>query len=404
MEEIERKARSGKPGLRGLTEADMASILDELAIASSASSSTLGSKEERIDTEVIIGEGRNLRFPLLLRHPIFLDNNRMANVNNFVRIALAYGGSIQKTAINIGEGMLPEEEKIAKKFKSDFILQWSPVRIGIDPNTIASVKAIVIDLGSNFRRMYTRDEILDKVQGKGGLIGAKTLGPKNHLDLENAEDLKNHVELLREGTSYNIPIITKISQKDVYEDTKMAIEADSDAVIIDTSFRPFSTLSSENGTFGASLLGSIPPALKAFKTIKARKKGVKLLISGGFRDGADIVKVLAMGVDAVGIVEPATVAMGCNLCGECYSGKCKKGIATGDQNLKANFKWKLAGKKLANYLKATKKEIEILTDFAGVNNVRDLSGKNIIALTYDAAAITGVKLVGYDRELPMWFH
>lgn len=406
MEEIEKKARSGKPGLRGLMEEDLASILDEIAIISSGTNESLGFKEPKeMDTEVIIGEGRDVRFPLLLRHPIFVDAGPMKNVNKSVRTALAYGASITKTPINIGEGMLPEEKKIEKKFKSDFILQWSPMRIGIDMSTMGKAKAVVINLNyTNSGVIYPQNEILNILQGKGGLVGAEILGPSRHLDILAAEDLKKHVELLREATEYKIPIMIKIPSQDVYEGTKTAIEANSDAVIIDTSTDAFSTLSSINGTFGATLMGSIPPAKKAFKGTKAKDKGIKLLVSGGFRNANDAVKVMAMGADAVGIAEGAVVALGCNLCGECHLGECERGIATKDLDLKSRFNWKSAGKALGNYLKATKKEMEVLLGVAGVSSIRDLESRHIMALTYDAAAITGIRLTGYDKELPMWFH
>ena len=146
------------------------------------------------------------------------------------------------------------------------------------------------------------------------------------------------------------------------------------------------------------------PAKKAFKSTKAGDKGIKLLVSGGFRNGSDVVKVMAMGADAVGIAEAAVIALGCNLCGECHTGECEKGIATKDPDLKSQFNWKTAGKALGNYLKATKKEIELLLGITGVSSIKDLNSRHIMALTYDAAAITGSRLVGYDKELPMWFH
>ncbi len=406
LEKIQQKAKSGEPGRRGLSEEDMASILDEIAIAPSTTQDTKGSKEKtKIDTEVMIGEGRDVRFPLLLSHPLFVDSSEMGKVNKHVKISLTYGASIAKTPINIGEGLLADETKIANKFKGNYILSWSPIRIGIDRNSLGKVKAVVIDMsGAYLSRWYPTNQLLDRVQGKGGLASAYVLGPKRHLDIETKDDLKNHVGMLREATGYKIPIMVKISTGAVYERTKSALEANADAVIVDTSMDPFSTPSCITGTFGAMLIGSIPPAVKAFKAMNAQKKGVKLLVSGGFRNGNDVVKAMAMGVDAVGIVESAAVALGCNLCGKCYTGECEKGIATKDSDLKAKFKWKIAGKRLANHLKATRKEIEMIMDVAGVASVKDLSSKHIVALTYETAAITGIRLTGYDRELPMWFH
>jgi glutamate synthase domain-containing protein 2 len=406
LEQSEEKVKGEKTIFRGLSDEDMASNWDEFILSPSFSPDVKNQKiESGLNTEIMIGEGRNVTYPLLLNHPFFIDANPMTKVNKSVRIALAYGASITKTAINIGEGILPEEKKISKKFEGDLLLQWSPLRIGLDMNTIDNIKAMVIDLSySKHLRIFSQNELLDRVQGKGGLIGGETLGPMRHLDIYSSGDIKKQVELLREATGYDRPIMVKLPAAKVYERVKSAISADADAVIIDTSSDPFSTLASLNGTYGGSLIGAIPPAVKAFRNASAQKKGIKLLVSGGYRNGADIMKALTLGVDACGIVESATVAMGCNLCGECFDGNCEKGIATKEQQLKAKFNWKVAGKHLASYLKATKIEFESLLNYLDIIDIKDLNREQIMALTYDAAAITGVKLIGYDRELPMWFH
>jgi glutamate synthase domain-containing protein 2 len=322
VNEIIDKATSGKPGLRGLSEEDLASILDELALVPTTIQDGLDFNEENETTaEIMIGEGRDVKFPLLLTHSFFVDANHLGKVNKSFRIALAYGSSIAEIPVNIGEGIIPEERKIAKKFQGDLILNWSPIRIGLDSKTMASGKAIVIDFTKQGHMgLYSSEKLLDMVQGQGGLIGGETLGPAQQLDIEDVSDLKKHVELLREASEYKLPIIVKISSGAVFENTKTAIEAEADCVLIDTSINPFSTPASSGGTYGVSLLGAIPPAKKAYKALDAKKRGIKLAVSGGFRNGSDIMKALALGVDAVGISESCAVAMGCNLCGECFGG------------------------------------------------------------------------------------
>lgn len=405
LEDIVNKAKSAAASLRGLTEEDMASIFDELALVPSGFSDLAGSSGRgELETEVIIGEGREVQFPLLLGHPLLVAPGQMGAVNKSVRIASAYGASLANTPVFSGEGLLPEEKKIATKFKGRFILPWSPFRLGAGIQALKQAKAVVLDLGGiGLGQYFSQDEVLDRIRGMGGLSEPYAMGPRSHLDLENEGDLAPQVELLREATEFKVPIIVKTNTTAIYETTKMALSANCDAVLIDASTSPFSTPSSFPGTFGATLMGAIPPAVKAFKAEKAGKKGIKLVVSGGFRNGADIVKALALGADCAGISEAALVATGCILCGECHLGMCRVGMATKDKELKSTFNWKVAGKKLANYIRALQSEIEMLVDFAGVGNVRDLGEKHVSALTYDAAAICGINLVGYDKELPMWF-
>jgi hypothetical protein len=403
VKEIEGKAKSGSPIFKGLGEEDLPSLLDEFALVPSFSD-MIGSEPDR-DMELIIGKGRDVKTPLSLTHPFFIDTTHIGKINKSVRIALAYGAFLARCSIAIGYGLLPEEEKIAEKFNDSFILQWTPMRLNNEMDILSEAKALVISLErKSHKRMFSLDEFLEILDEKGELITAETFGPEFHLDFEKASDLEKHVELLKEATDYKIPVMVKVGTHDVHETTKAALSADSDAVIIDTSRDPYSTLFPITGNYGTTLIGAIPPAVKAFSAAKAKDKGIKLLISGGFRNGADILKAIALGADGICLTESATVALGCNLCGDCNDLQCERGMSTRDEGLKTRFKWKVAGKKLANFISATKLEMDVLLDYVGVDSVGDLSEKHIVALTYDSAAISGVKLVGYDRELPMWFH
>jgi hypothetical protein len=405
LEDIEEKAKTGEAGLRGLTEEDLASLFDELALVPSGFSDQAGSAGRgELDTEVIIGEGRDVESPLLLDHPLLVSPGQMGAVNKLVRIASAYGASLAKTPVILGEGLHPEEKKIAAKFNGRFILLWSPFRLGAPVKILRQAAAVVLDLGTQgLGAYYSQNELLDRIRGMDGLLVPSAFGPRSHLDMDNKEDMATQLGLLREATKYRVPIIVKLGSTAIYETTKMALSAKCDAVLVDASISPFSTPSSVTSTFGATLMGSIPPATKAFRTEKAHKKGIKLIVSGGYRNGADVVKALALGIDCAGISEAALVAQGCVLCGECHLGKCNVGMATKDKELKSIFDWKTAGKNLGNYIKALQSEIEMLVDYAGVGNIRDLNENHVSALTYDTAAICGINLIGYDKELPMWF-
>ena len=65
---------------------------------------------------------------------------------------------------------------------------------------------------------------------------------------------------------------------------------------------------------------------------RLRDEGIRnrtsVVAAGGIRCSADVVKAIALGADAVYIGSATLVAVGCTLCGRCYTGKCPWGIAT----------------------------------------------------------------------------
>jgi glutamate synthase domain-containing protein 2 len=153
---------------------------------------------------------------------------------------------------------------------------------------------------------------------------------------------------------------------------------------------------------GEPLIGMIPAALKAFIDTKAKSRGIKLLVQGGILNGADVFKALAMGADAVGIDCAALVGIGCKLLGACHTNKCPQGIATIDPRLEAKVSFKLSANGLTNLINSFMSEVTTLARSVGADHISKLSMRNLRALTYDAAAITGVRLLGFDRSLPIW--
>jgi hypothetical protein len=62
----------------------------------------------------------------------------------------------------------------------------------------------------------------------------------------------------------------------------------------------------------------------------------------------------------------------------------------------------VAGDQLANFIKATAEELKILTMLSGHDDIRDLSEEDLRAMEPNLAAITGLKLIGYEQRLPLW--
>ncbi|MFA5772517.1 MAG: FMN-binding glutamate synthase family protein [Thermoplasmata archaeon] len=365
--------------------------------------------QEPLETSVIIGE--NLEKPLLLKTPIFVHADSYGEISRSARNALVYGGSLAGTAVFVSDCFALEEEKeISSKHGGKIVIEYSASRAGINAETLAEADAVEIKLSGGAKPgtsgILPAKKITPTIAKIRNIsIGHDAFSPAKHLDMDIPEDIKKHIELIREITDYETPVIVKIGGGDVYNDTKHAINAGADAVHIDCSecfVESLPNVAVEN--VGVPVLGVFVPAQKAFKETGAKEKGVKLLISGEFMDGGDVYKAVALGGDAVGLSTASRIAIGCNACGLCDTNDCEKGIATNNANLESKLNWEKAGENLRNFLSATSEELNILTALSGCNDIRELDAENLRATTYDVAAITGIKLIGYDKVLPMWSH
>jgi glutamate synthase domain-containing protein 2 len=104
------------------------------------------------------------------------------------------------------------------------------------------------------------------------------------------------------------------------------------------------------------------------------RNSASILIAGGIKSSADVVKAIALGADAVYIGTTALVAMGCTLCQKCFTGKCPWGIATTDPWLTKRLNPDIATRRLVNLLEAWSFEIKEMMGGMGINAIDSLRG------------------------------
>jgi len=411
--EVQRKAASGAVRLSsGAPERPLPGLAQLAVCPAQLSGRFPVDIFEGIETDVIIGE-KSARDPLTLQAPFFIPGSPYGEVGKSARLAFAYGSALAGVAFGTGEGgVLPEEQEICRQFHGKSVVSWGPARHGVSLDFLRSGDAVVIELFGHGRGCSAglwRQERTTESQAKlwGMPQGMDWVIPPAHLDMEFPEDLRQHVALLRELTDHRVPVIAKLGASNVHEDVKVAIESGVDAVWLEALESPlYGAPDVIVEQAGLPLLSAFGPARRAFEETGAREKGVRLLVSGGLGDGGEVFKALALGADAVGLPEAARVAIGCTEGGggNCHSGKCPAGIATTDPRLESKLDWKTAGQSLANYLTALNDEVKLLAAATGHATIHGLTPDDLRALTYDAAALTGVKLAGYERVLPMWMH
>ena len=157
------------------------------------------------------------------------------------------------------------------------------------------------------------------------------------------------------------------------------------------------------------MLTFIRPAVKALQELGMQRE-VQMILPSGIRTGADVAKALALRADAVSIGTAALIALGDNdprwedeyrklgttagACDDWHEGKDPAGITTQDPELSARFDPVEGGRRLKNYLKVLALETQTIARACGKSHVHNLEPKDLVALTIEATAITGVPLAG----------
>ena len=215
-----------------------------------------------------------------------------------------------------------------------------------------------------------------------------------HGDIFGADDMLLKIQELRDVTDWKIPIFIKIAAGRVKEDVKIAAKTGADGIVVDGS---------EGGTGAAPVVATahlgiptLPALVQAVRALEEMglKEEISLVVSGGIRDGSDVVKALALGADAVAIGTGAMVAMGCVVCLRCHEGKCAFGIGTQDPERRKKLNIDDAAQKVANYIQGMTYEAVLIAKAAGKTALANMEREDLRSMTLESCAMTGIPLVG----------
>jgi len=421
VEEIHHKSLTGGYLLRGFGTAGPLPHFDGIVVVPSqlASESPRDKYREECQMEVVIGED-TAEEPITLRYPILFPAMSYGALSREAKLALAIGAAKTGIATNTGEGgVVPEEPYYANGYADPerkeqkwapggyLVIQWSTGRWGVSADYVNAGDAVEIKIGQGAKPgmggHLLGAKVTEEIAAVRGIpVGSDALSPCRYYDVLSFEDMKKMVAFLRDVTDYKKPILMKLGPSRPYDDVRMAAEAGVDAISID-GICGGTGASPDVVTQGVGIptIACIPPAVRALKDLGLHRK-VKLIALGGIRNGLDAFKALAMGADAVGFGTAAEIAMGCRACMACHKGNCPYGITSQKPELRARLDPEEVGQRLANFVQATAEEIKILTMLSGHDDIRDLSEEDLRAVDINTAAITGLKMIGYERRLPWW--
>ncbi|WP_409200884.1 glutamate synthase-related protein [Methanobrevibacter sp. DSM 116169] len=398
ISEIVRKSNTGSYKIRSTGALRQVPNFDDLVvIPAQASRPPLDMYREPCGTDVVLGS-RYAENPLKLDVPIMIGAMSFGAISKESKMALALGSSLAGTVTNTGEGgMLPEERDLADKL----IAQYASGRFGISADVLNKADAVEIKIGQGAKSGMGGHLLGEKVTAEVSKIrmipeGSDALSPARHMDIVGPEDLSMKISQLREITDWKIPIMVKFASGRVSSDVKIAAKGGADIIVVDgmqggTGAGPDVIMEHS----GIPTIASIVEADMALKEVNLRED-VSLVAAGGIRSGADLAKALALGADAVYIATSALTAIGCRVCQVCYSGKCRKGIATQDISLRHRMDYKKMGVNVSRYIDAMCEEACMLVQQAGNTHVSKFEKENLRSLSLEASALTGVPMAGHD--------
>ena len=414
MDEIHVKAELGRYLFRGygtLRPHPLPSFDDLTFLPCSLTRIPLEGYRERCSTRTVLG-ARHAKRPIELQIPVMITGMSWGALSYNAKVALARGARQVGSSTTTGDGgMLPAEREHARVL----VYEVLPSRYGMNVHHLRAADGIELTVGQGAK------------PGTGGLLlGAKVSpeiaaarelppgvdqrSPARHPDWLGPDDMIIKIEELREATDWQVPVFVKLGATRVYDDVKLAGKAGADVVVIDGM---------EGGTAaspeilqdhtGIPTLAAVAEARRALED-SGLYGTMQLIIAGGIRSGVDAAKAIALGADAVYIGTAALIALNCNKplyvedyhalgtepysCHHCHTGRCPVGITTQDPDLMQRLPIDEAAERVANFLHAMTLEIQMLARACGKADVHDLEPEDMRALTLEAAAITGIPLVG----------
>ncbi|SVA15572.1 uncharacterized protein METZ01_LOCUS68426 [marine metagenome] len=392
QEDIHIKSNSGRYRIRGYGGARPLPHLSDLAFRRDLSNAgNVADVVNRVSMETQIG-GINGAEPLRLSMPVMIAPMSYGALSRSTKQAVAMASAMSGIAENTGEGGMSDAQRDAA---GQLIFQCLGGRLGWNIHDMRRADGLEIYISQGAKpglggQLMAKKVTAELAEIRGIPSGIDLRSPSRHPDILGADDLVIKVEELREATGYRLPVSIKLGAGRIRDDIKIAAKDGFDFVELDGMQGSTGAGSSEViDHVGIPTLPAIIEALEALEEIGARQK-IELVLMGGLRDGVDAVKALCLGADAAAFGTSVIIAGGCIACMQCHVGQCVTGIATQDPEHEHRYKPASEASNIHRFLESVRWQIAAITHGLGYTDVRELSRDDLVALTPEAAAITGL--------------
>ena len=392
QEDIHIKSQIGRYRIRGYGAARPLPHLADLAFRRDLSNAGADADVvSKVSMRTEIG-GLHGGVPLKLSMPVMIAPMSYGAISRSTKQAVAIASALSDIAENTGEGGMSDAQRDAAK---QLIFQCLGGRLGWNIHDMKRADGLEIYISQGAKPGLGGQLMAKKVTPELAAIrgipaGIDLRSPSRHPDILGADDLVIKIEELREATGYSKPVSVKLGAGRVRDDIKIAVKDGFDFVELDGMQGATGAGSSEViDHIGIPTLPAIVEALDALHEIN-RRQDIQIVLMGGLRDGIDAVKALCLGADAVGFGTSVLIAGGCIACMQCHVGQCVTGIATQDPEHEKRYQVNVEAQNIHRFLETVRWQIAALTHALGHESTGALNRDDLVALTPEAACMTGL--------------
>lgn len=329
---------------------------------------------------------------LKLSMPVMIAPMSYGALSASTKRAIGLASTLSDIAENTGEGGLSDAQRGAAK---QLIFQMLGGRLGWNIHDMNRADGLEIYISQGAKpglggQLMAKKVTPELAKIRGIPPGIDLRSPSRHPDILGADDLVIKIEELREATGYRLPVSIKLGAGRVRDDIKIAVKDGFDFVELDGMQGSTGAGSAEVIDYvGIPTLPAIIEALDALEEI-GRREDIQIVLMGGIRDGVDAVKALCLGADAVAFGTSTIIAGGCIACMQCHVGQCVTGIATQDPEHEKRYQPEVESQNIHRFLESVRWQIATIANELGYNDVTQFTRDDLVALTPEAADITGL--------------
>ncbi len=334
-------------------------------------------KQGKIDLSIPLNrreKGENIWIPV----PWYGGGMSFGSVSLNVMLARAKAAKAFRTFVSTGEGGYPEA---LYPYDEHLITQIATGLFGVREDTIQRVRFVEFKYAQGAKPGLGGHLLADKVTAdvakmREAVEWSSLFSPFPFHSVYSVEDHKKHLDWIR---VVNPRAIISV---------KVSTPSDVDMVAIGSYYAGANILHIDGGYGGTGAAPEVAkkniatpieyaiPKVHRFLCEEGVRDEMVIMASGGIRTAWDIAKAVAMGADGVVLGTAELVALECNKCGNCESGRgCPFGIATTDPELSRLIDPDWGASRIIHLFSALATQLKGILSSLGLPSIRQLRGR-----------------------------